>query len=119
MSLFLLNDLIQRSVTLPIDELESSLHHDLVKHFLYMFLSNSSSGQLLFTTHNLSLLGERELARRDCIWITDRKQDGSTELSSVWDYPVRKEHSIESLYKKGFLGGKPYLGSIDIEVPNA
>lgn len=115
----LLNELIQRSVTLPIDELESSLHHDLVRHFLYMFLSNSSSGQLLFTTHNLSLLGERELARRDCIWITDRKQDGSTELSSVWDYPVRKEHSIESLYKKGFLGGKPYLGSIDIEVPNA
>lgn len=114
----LLHELIKRPVTLPIDEIDCSLHHDLVKHFLYMFLSNSSSGQLLFTTHNLSLLGERELARRDCIWITERKRDGSTELSSVWDYPVRKEHSIESLYRKGFLGGKPYLGSIDIEVTN-
>lgn len=112
----LLNELIQKSVTLPVDEIDSSLHHDLVMHFLYMFLKNSKKGQLIFTTHNLSLLGEKDIARRDCIWITDRKPDGSTELSSVWDYPVRKEHSIESLYRKGFLGGKPFLGSTDIEV---
>ncbi len=113
----LLNDLIQRPVTLPIDEIDCSLHHDLVTHFLYMFLNNSKTGQLLFTTHDLSLLGEKDIARRDCIWITERKKDGSTKLSNVWDnYPVRKEHSIESLYKKGFLGGKPFLGSIHIEV---
>jgi len=113
----LLNKLIKRPVSVSIDELDSSLHHDLVIHFLYMFLSNSKSGQLLFTTHDISLLGEKDIARRDCIWITERKKDGSTKLSNVWDnYPVRREHSIESLYKKGFLGGKPFLGSIHIEV---
>lgn len=113
----LLNELIKSPVSVSIDEIDSSLHHDLVIHFLYMFLTNSKSGQLLFTTHDLSLLGEKDIARRDCIWITERKKDGSTVLSNVWDnYPVRKEHSIESLYKKGFLGGKPFLGSIHIEV---
>ncbi|MGI6198818.1 MAG: AAA family ATPase [Candidatus Cloacimonadaceae bacterium] len=112
-----LNTLIRKPVTMPIDEIDSSLHHDLVTHFLYMFLQNSKAGQLIFTTHNQSLLGEKDIARRDCIWITERKKDGSTKLSNVWDnYPVRKEHSIESLYKKGFLGGKPFLGSIHIEV---
>lgn len=111
----LLSNLLQKPVTAPIDEIDCSLHHSLILHFLRMFLNNSESGQLLFTTHNLSLLGEKDIARRDCIWITERQFDGSTELSSVWDYPVRKEHSIESLYRKGFLGGKPYLGSIDIE----
>jgi AAA15 family ATPase/GTPase len=108
--------LIRLPLTVFIDELDSSLHPDLVVHFLHMFLKNSKAGQLIFTTHNQSLLGEKDIARRDCIWITERKSDGSTELSNVWDYPVRKEHSIESLYKKGFLGGKPFLGSIDIEV---
>lgn len=113
----ILNKLLQRPITVPIDELASSLHHDLVLHFLYIFLQNSKAGQLLFTTHDLSLLGDKDIARRDCIWITERKKDGSTKLNNVWDdYPVRKEHSIESLYKKGFLGGKPYLGSIHIEV---
>ena len=112
----LLYGLIRLPLTVFIDELDSSLHPDLVVHFLHMFLKNSKAGQLIFTTHNQSLLGEKDIARRDCIWITERKSDGSTELSNVWDYPVRKEHSIESLYKKGFLGGKPFLGSIDIEV---
>lgn len=111
-----LDMLIRWPLTILIDEIDSSLHPDLVVHFLYMFLKNSKHGQLIFTTHNQSLLGEKDIARRDCIWITERKSDGSTELSNVWDYPVRKEHSIESLYKKGFLGGKPFLGSIDIEV---
>ena len=114
----LLNVLIHRPVTILIDEIDCSMHHDLVVHFLYMFLKNSRFGQLIFTSHNLSLLSEKELARRDSIWIIERKADGSTDLQSVWDFPVRKEHSIESLYKKGFLGGKPSLGSIDIEEGN-
>ena len=39
-----------------IDELESSLHQDLVEVFLRLFLELSSNSQLLFTTHNQELL---------------------------------------------------------------
>lgn len=110
----ILLSLMQGGVTMPIDEIESSLHNDLLFHFIAMFLKNAKQGQLIFTSHNTALLNEKELTRRDCIWITDRKADGSTELTPVSDYPVRKEHAIDSLYRKGLLGGKPNLGSIDL-----
>lgn len=108
----ILLSLIHGGVAMPIDELESSLHNDLFFHFIAMFLKNAKQGQLIFTSHHTALLNEKELTRRDCIWITDRKADGSTELTPVSDYPVRKEHAIDSLYRKGLLGGKPNLGSI-------
>ncbi|PKN78760.1 MAG: Abortive infection protein [Candidatus Cloacimonetes bacterium HGW-Cloacimonetes-1] len=111
----ILMSLIYSGVTMPIDEIESSLHNDLLFHFIAMFLKNSKQGQLIFTSHNTALMNEKEIIRRDCIWITDRKADGSTELTSVSDYPVRKEHAIDSLFKKGLIGGKPNLGSIDLE----
>ena len=110
----ILLSLMQGGVTMPIDEIESSLHNDLLFHFIAMFLKNAKQGQLIFTSHNTALLNEKELTRRDCIWITDRKADGSTELTPVSDYPVRKEHAIDSLFRKGLLGGKPNLGSIDL-----
>ncbi len=111
----ILMSLIQNGVTIPIDEIENSLHNDLLFHFIAMFLKNSKRGQLIFTSHNTTLMNEKELRRRDCIWITDRNSDGSTELTPVSDYPVRKEHAIDSLFKKGLIGGKPNLGSIDLE----
>lgn len=112
----ILMSLIHGGVSMPIDEIESSLHNDLLFHFIAMFLKNSKQGQLIFTSHNTSLLNEKEIIRRDCIWITDRKPDGSTVLTPVTDYPVRKEHAIDKLFKKGLIGGKPNLGSIDVEV---
>lgn len=111
----ILMNLIFQEVVMPIDEIESSLHNDLLFHFIAMFLKNSKQGQLIFTSHNTALLNEKEIIRRDCIWITDRKTDGSTELTPVSDYPVRKEHSLASLFKKGLIGGKPNLGSINLE----
>ncbi|MCB5269485.1 MAG: ATP-binding protein [Candidatus Cloacimonetes bacterium] len=110
----ILLSLIRGRVTMPIDEIESSLHNDLLFHFIAMFLRNSRQGQLIFTSHNTALLNEKAITRRDCIWITDRKSDGSTELTPVSDYPVRKEHAIDSLYRKGLLGGKPNLGSNEL-----
>jgi len=112
---FLLMMLIEHGMIVPIDEIDSSLHNDLLIHFITMFLKHSTQGQLIFTSHNTALLNEKEIIRRDCIWITDRKTDGSTELTSVSDYPVRKEHAIDSLFKKGLIGGKPNLGSITLE----
>jgi AAA15 family ATPase/GTPase len=111
----ILMSLISGGVTMPIDEIEGSLHNDLLFHFIAMFLRNSEQGQLIFTSHNTSLMHEKSITRRDCIWITDRKSDGSTELTPVSDYPVRKEHAIDSLFKKGLIGGKPNLGPIYLE----
>ncbi len=97
------------------DEIENALHIDLIKHFLILFLRNNNQSQLIFTTHNTSLLGERDLIRRDTVYLCKKKEDSSTDLYSVSDFSVRKEHSIESLYRKGFLGALPSLGSTIME----
>lgn len=106
--------LVYGGVAMPIDEIDSSLHIDLVIHFLITFLSNSKNAQLIFTSHNTAILNEREIIRRDCVWITDRKEDGSTELTPLSAYPVRKEHAIDRLFRRGLIGGKPNLGSTNI-----
>ncbi len=111
----LMCDLLQENSIVPIDEIESSMHVNLQLHFIETFLRNVKGGQLLFTSHNTALLNERDILRRDAIWITERNPDGSTKLTSVSDYPVRKEHAIDRLYRKGFLGGIPNVGSTFME----
>lgn len=98
-----------------IDEIESSLHSDLMKHFILMHLANSNSSQLLITTHNLSLLDEKEILRNDAIWFTQKLKDGSTDLYSLDDFDsstFRKGASIINSYKIGKLGATPNLGNI-------
>jgi len=98
-----------------IDEIESSLHSDLMKHFILMHLVNSTSSQLLITTHNLSLLDEKDILRNDAIWFTQKLKDGSTDLYSLVDFDsstFRKGASIINSYKIGKLGAIPDFGNI-------
>ena len=104
--------LLKDCLILPIDELESSLHPDLLKHFLLIFLANSKESQLIFTTHSRELLLEKDILRFDTIYFTEKKEDGSTELFSLSDFDsnvIRKESSIYNIYKNGKLGANPNL----------
>ncbi|MBP9037530.1 MAG: hypothetical protein KBG38_07135, partial [Candidatus Cloacimonas sp.] len=40
------------------------------------------------------------------------------KLDNQSEYPVRKEHSIESIYRKGLIGGLPNLGTTLLEDEN-
>jgi len=113
--------LIKDSVLFPIDELESSLHPDLFTHFLLSFLTNSKKSQIIATTHNREVLGNRDIFRNDAIWITDKSNKScATELYSLADFDtsvIRDTSNIFNAYKLGKLGGIPNLGDyyIDIE----
>lgn len=101
---------IMNNAFLPIDEIGSALHPLLVMHFIRDFLKKSKSAQLLFTTHNMSLLNEKDILRRDAIWLTDKGKNGATELNSVADFPdFRKELSYYNYYKQGKFGAIPNL----------
>jgi len=116
-----LSTVINENRIVFIDELETSLHPDLMKHFLLMFLANSGQSQMLVTTHNLFLLEEREILRNDAIWFTQKKDNGTTELYSLSDFDtsiIRKNSSIINSYKIGKLGAKPDLGNIFITEEN-
>lgn len=95
---------------LPVDELESSLHPDLIKHLLLTFLTSSKQGQLIATTHYRELLAEKDILRTDAIWFCDKLKDGSTELFSLADFDssvIRKTSSYYKAYKIGKLGAVP------------
>lgn len=103
-----------------IDEIESALHPDLLKHFLLMFLANAQHSQLILTTHNVHLLDEKDILRKDAIWFTQKRGDGSTELYSLADFDssvLRKNASILNAYRLGKLGATPNTGSIFIPAP--
>ncbi|MDP8210953.1 MAG: ATP-binding protein [Candidatus Stygibacter australis] len=89
-----------------LDEIESSLHFDLVKYIILVFLANSENSQMLFTTHNLLLL-DWDILRHDVIWFTEKKEDGSTDLYSLADFKELNRSNILKRYLSGQFGAKP------------
>jgi hypothetical protein len=108
--------LIKSSTIFPIDELESSLHPDLYTHFLLSFLQNAKQSQLIATTHNRELLGDRDIFRDDVIWFTDKGKDCATELYSLADFDTATIKNILNAYKIGKFSGVPRLSDTFIDV---
>jgi AAA15 family ATPase/GTPase len=115
-----LGKLVNNSILLSIDELESSLHPDLFQHFLLSFLVNSKQSQIIATTHNREILNNKDIFRNDAIWITDKDNENcATELYSLADFGsnvIRDTTNILNAYKLGKLGGTPNLGSYYINI---
>jgi AAA15 family ATPase/GTPase len=106
--------LVHGNHLLCIDELETSLHPDLMKHFMQTFLANAGQSQMLITTHNVALMEELDFIRRDALWFSEKNTDGSVALYSAADFDsitLRKSASIINAYRAGRLGAKPNLGS--------
>lgn len=111
--------LIRSNRVFMVDEIESSLHPDLLEFFLLTFLSNAEESQLIATTHNRELLMRKEMYREDVIWFTERGEDGATELFSLADFDssvVRNTSSVYNAYKSGKLGAIPSLGDYFIDL---
>lgn len=106
--LFLLTNL--KSVMLA-DEIESSLHYDLLRYLISLFLLNSKESQIICTTHSLLLLDE-PFIRRDSIHICRKDSAGATEVVRASEFGLRKGVSILNAYREGKLGGVPNLGGL-------
>lgn len=106
------NDMEHASGVFVIDELENSLHPVLTEKILTDFLDTCGPGtrrQLIFTTHEVSLL-RANLLRRDEMWVADRATSGMPSLYSVVDFSdmgARKGADIYTMYMSGQLGGIP------------
>jgi AAA15 family ATPase/GTPase len=102
-------ELIHGNKFLLIDEIESSLHDDLLEFFISTFLKNNSHSQLLFTTHNQDLL-DSKLLRDDEIWFVQKGEDGGSEFYSLTDFEgVKQGISRRKLYKAGKFGALPII----------
>jgi AAA15 family ATPase/GTPase len=74
--------------------------------------TNPNGAQLIFTSHDASLLGNSLGVRplgRDQIWFTEKSNDGRSRLFPLSDLDPRKEESIERRYLEGRYGGVPIV----------
>ena len=102
----------------PVDEVETSIHYELLSYFIKLFLANSEgSSQLLMTTHDINLLNE-DFIRRDAIWFTDKDKCGATSLKRLSSLGLHKTMNPYNAYKQGKLVDLPFLGSIFLEQDN-
>ena len=106
-----LSEIIDRTGVLFIDELDSSLHPDLLNHFINTFMLNTKRSQLIFTSHYYPLLEETDELRKDVVWFTEKLEDGSTELYSLKDIKIRSVLNYYKAYKTGKFGAKPFIGT--------
>jgi predicted ATPase len=100
-----------------IDEIDASLHPRLTARLIELFKSdevNASGAQLIFTTHDASLLGTsfgREVLGRDEVWFVEKDPKGATSLYPLSDFHPRKDENTERRYLGGSYGGVPALYS--------
>ena len=108
----ILYDLLVRGVILPIDEIETSIHYELLSYFIKVFLVNSKrGGQLVASTHDINLLDE-DYIRRDVIWFTDKNDGGETQLIRLSTLGLHKKLSVYNAYRQEKLVDLPFLDSI-------
>lgn len=98
-----------------IDEMERSLHPDLVKYIIERFVSTKdTNSQILISSHFTPLL-DLESLRYDCFWFAEKdKKTGSTSLTSlVKKNSLKRRRSVEDGYiKAGNFGARPELEAI-------
>lgn len=95
---------------LAIDQIESSLHPQLIELLLVKFLKESETEQLLFTTHYDGLLDKNDLIHKDNIWFTAKNKEGASELYSLTDFKgLDRLSSLKRAYSIGKFGAIPNI----------
>lgn len=94
--------------TVFIDEIENSMHPNLIFAMVKYYSRQKSNGQLIYTTHLSKLMDQQQLLRLDEYWIA-RKENGMTKMQSLSDYNIHNTIKIENGYLQGRYGGVPHL----------
>lgn len=100
-----------------IDELDTSLHPLIVRHIVEVFHSPNNNparagnaAQLVFTTHDTSLLQDMETVfRRDQIWFVEKDADQASRLYSLAEFKTEEGVNHSLAYLHGLYGALPLL----------
>lgn len=105
-------DVLDNERVLVVDELDTSLHPLLVQHLVKRLHHEGTNAQLIFTTHDTSLLSQK-LLRRDQVWFMEKNEKSATRLYPLSDFSPRDNEAIERGYLNGRYGGIPFLKDLD------
>lgn len=115
----LILNVIKNGSVLVWDELETSLHPHVAELILDLFNDpevNKNHAQILFTTHNLTLMNSAKM-RKDQLWLTEKKR-GVTELTSLEEFDssqLKSESPFAKWYYDGRLGGLPAINYMQVK----
>jgi hypothetical protein len=111
-----LSQALRNGYLLMVDELDTSLHPRLVAELVKLFqspVSNPKQAQLVFSTHDTSLLGslvgEAPILDRDQVWFVEKDQSGATSLYPLTDFSPRRLENLERGYLQGRYGAVPFF----------
>lgn len=105
-------DILQKGCVLVVDELDTSLHSLLVHELVRLFHRNEinqGDAQLIFSTHDTSLLDAPDLLRRDQIWLVEKDVQQASMLVALSEFSPRKNEALERGYLMGRYGGIPFV----------
>ena len=101
--------------TVIIDEIDNGIH-DLLLKVIVDSMKKYITGQLIFTTHNTSLL---ESLEPKMVYIINGNYDGNKEIVCLSEYKIQDHNSPRARYMKGLYGGIPFIDNVDyIEIIN-
>ena len=96
---------------LVVDELNNSLHPTMMQFLIRLFHNqtlNKRGAQLIFTTHDSSILDET-LLRRDQIWLIQKDSEQATQLYPLTDFKPRQNEVWQRDYLEGRYGALPSI----------
>jgi len=110
-----LMDILENGRVLFIDELDKSLHPSMLR-FIVEFIHNPKlnrhNAQIIFTTHDSSIL-DNSLLRRDQVWFVEKDKEQSTQLYPLTDFKPRQHEALQKGYLEGRYGALPFIGELN------
>ncbi len=101
-------DALFHEKTVFVDEIENSIHPNLIYAMIGYYSKNRSNGQLIYTTHLSKLMDQQNLLRLDEYWLAE-KMNGQTRMHSLSDFAIHNTIKIEHGYLQGRYGAVPRL----------
>jgi AAA15 family ATPase/GTPase len=107
-----LYEAINKQKVVFIDEIDNSIHPNLMFSLLQFYGAKSSKGQLIFTTHTTKLINQQELLRPDEIWLSE-KENGNSRMYSINEFKIHNTINLENGYLDGRYGAVPQLSDLN------
>lgn len=100
-------EMTERGGVFVVDEISARLHPLLTKLIVDIFQdSKNTKAQLIFTTHDISLLNKEQF-RRDEVFFVDKNNKGESSLYALSDLKVRDDATFNKDYLQGKYGAIP------------
>lgn len=106
-----ISNVLENGSVLCIDDLGKNLHPYISNLLVTVFNDseiNPNNAQLIFTSHDTTLLNN-DLLRRDQVWFITKDDDCNSHLYPLTDYKPRNNESLQKGYLQGHYSAVPYV----------